>query len=393
MEKETKAIRIQTNRTQHNEHATPLFLTSSFCFDDAEHGKALFDKSIDGNIYSRFSNPSVQEFIDKVCMLENCQDGVATATGMAAVFAGFAAHLSNGDHLIASKALFGSASQVLTQILPRWGITATFIDATAPISAWENAILPSTKMVYLETPSNPSLELVDLEMIGNLTKKNNLIYYVDNCFASPIVQNPTDFGANLIVHSATKFMDGQGRVLGGIIVGTSELIEPIRFFCRQTGPAMSPFNAWVLSKSLETLSLRMEKHCENAFKLAQALQGLKGIKNVKYPFLKSHPQYELAKKQMSAGGALLTFEMEGGFREVNEFTKLLKIPSLTSNLGDSRTTITNPFTTTHASTSVENKLAVGITETLMRVSVGLENCNDLIQDFKQAILGLNKKRG
>lgn len=385
MKKQTKAIRIQTEKTQYNEHATPLFLTSSFCFDDAEHGKGLFDKTIEGNIYSRFSNPTVQEFIDKVCMLEDCEDGVATATGMAAVFAGFAAHLQNGDHLVASKALFGSAHQIITQILPKWGITYTYLESTATEEDWENAIQSNTKMIYLETPSNPGLEILDMEMIGRVAKKHQLIYYIDNCFATPIIQSPVEFGANLIVHSATKFMDGQGRVLGGVIVGTKALIEPVRFFTRQTGPALSPFNAWILSKGIETLSLRIEKHCQNALTLAKALETLPGIKNVKYPFLASHPQHELAKKQMSAGGALITFEVKGGFDAVNKFTQKLTIPSLTSNLGDSRTTITNPFTTTHASVAVAEKLGIGITEGLMRLSVGLEDVDDLIEDFKNAL--------
>lgn len=385
MDKQTKAIRIQTARTQHNEHATPLFLTSSFCFDDAEHGKALFDKSEEGNIYSRFSNPSVQEFIDKVCMLENAADGVATATGMSAVFAGFAAHLNNGDHVISSDALFGSANQVLSNILSRWGITCTYVPAAAPITEWQKAVQSNTKMVYLETPSNPGLTLCDMEAIGKLAKENNLIFYVDNCFATPIVQTPGDYGADMIVHSATKFMDGQGRVLGGIIVGKSEFIDAVRYFCRQTGPAMSPFNAWVLSKSLETLDLRMERHCNNAMKLATELEKMDGIFNVKYPFLKSHPQYDLAKKQMKSGGALITFEIPGGFEKVNKLTQLVQIPSLTSNLGDARTTLTNPFTTTHASATAEAKLAIGITEGMMRLSVGLESVDDLINDFKQAI--------
>lgn len=385
MKKQTKAIRIQTKRSQYREHSTPLFLTSSFCFEDAAQGKELFDETLEGNIYSRFSNPSVQEFVDKVCMLENCEDGLATATGMAAVFAGFAAHLKSGDHVVASKALFGSAHQILSQILSKWGVTYTYLDATAPEFDWEAAVQPNTKMVYLETPSNPGLELVDMAMIGRLAKKHNLIYYVDNCFATPIIQNPTDFGANLIVHSATKFMDGQGRVLGGVITGTKELIAPIRFFCRHTGPSMSPFNAWVLSKSLETLELRMEKHCQNALKLALALEKLSGIKNVKYPFLKSHPQYELAKKQMRAGGSMITFEVEGDFEAVNKFTQKLKIVSLSSNLGDSRTIITNPNTTTHSKLPREDKEKLGITVGLMRVSVGLEDVSDLIKDFKNAL--------
>ena len=384
MKKQTKSIRIQTKRSQYREHSTPLYLTSSFCFDDAEQGKAIFDESLEGNIYTRFSNPSVQEFVDKVCMLENCEEGIATSTGMAAVFAGFAAHLKSGDHVVSSRALFGSAHQILTQILAKWGITHTYIDATAPESEWESAILPNTKMIYLETPSNPSLELVDMAMIGKLTKKHNLIYYVDNCFATPIIHTPTDYGANLIVHSATKFMDGQGRVLGGIITGTKELIAPIRFFCRHTGPSMSPFNAWVLSKSLETLEIRMARHCGNALKLAKAFEKMDGIINVKYPHLPSHPQYALAKSQMNAGGAMVTFELEGGFERVNKFTQLVKIASNSSNLGDSRTIITNPNTTTHSKLPKEDKAKLGITEGLIRCSVGLEDISDLIADFKQA---------
>ena len=389
MKKQTKLIRIQTEKTQFREHSTPLYMTSSFCFEDAQMGKDLFDNSLEGNIYSRFSNPTVQEFVDKVCMLEELEDGIATSTGMAAVYAGFAAHLQSGDHIVSSKALFGSAHQIITQILPKWGITQTYVNASEPKEVWEAAIQPNTKMIYLETPSNPGLELVDMEMAGQIAKAHNLIYFVDNCFATPVLQVPATYGANLVVHSATKFMDGQGRVLGGIIVGTKEMIEPVRFFCRQTGPSLSPFNAWVLSKSLETLTLRVDKHCENAEKLALALEGLPGVKKVNYPFLPSHPQYDLAKKQMSAGGALVTIELEGGFERVIKFTKLLTIPSLTSNLGDSRTTITNPDTTTHAKVSKQDKELLGIFEGSMRISVGLEDIEDIIKDFKQAINGSN----
>jgi O-succinylhomoserine sulfhydrylase len=384
MQKQTKAIRIQTPQTQYREHSTPLFLTSSFSFESAEQGKALFDETEEGNIYSRFSNPSVQEFVDKVVMLEGHQDGLAFATGMAAVFAGFAGLLQSGDHVVASRALFGSAHQILTQILSKWGITHTYLDASASEAEWEAAIRPETKMIYLETPSNPGLELVDLAMIGRLTKKHHLVYYVDNCFATPIVQTPVDFGANLIVHSATKFMDGQGRVLGGVLTGTDELIKPIRFFARHTGPSMSPFNAWVLSKSLETLDLRMERHCANALQLAQALEQLPEVARVNYPFLPSHPQYDLAKAQMSAGGAIVTIELEGGFERVSAFMEALQIPTLSSNLGDTRTIVTNPFTTTHSKLKPAEKQALGITEGLIRISVGLEAIRDLMEDFTQA---------
>ena len=387
MKKQTKVIKIQSERTHNRENSTPLYLTSSFCYEDAAQGKDLFDGTLEGNIYSRFSNPTVREFVDKICVLEELEDGVATGTGMAAVFACFGAHLSAGDHLVSSKALFGSSHQIITQILVKWGISYTYVDASAPESEWEAAIQENTKMIYLETPSNPGLEIVDLEMIGRLAKKHDLIYCIDNCFATPVLQVPSQFGANLVLHSATKFMDGQGRVLGGVVVGTKELIEKVRFFTRQTGPALSPFNAWVLSKSLETLHLRMERHCSNALALATALEKVEGVKQVNYPFLDSFKQKDLAKKQMSAGGALVTFELEGGFERVVRFTKLLTIPSLTSNLGDSRTTITNPFTTTHSKVPTEDKYALGIYEGSMRVSVGLEDIDDLIQDFKQAILG------
>ena len=385
MKKQTKAIRTQTKKTQYREHSTPLFFTSSFTFESAEQGKALFEETEEGNIYSRFSNPSVQEFIDKVCLLEDCEDGVATATGMAAVFASMAALLKSGDHILASRALFGSAHQIITQIISKWGITYTYLDADASEADWEAAVTPNTRMVYLETPSNPGLDLVDLEMIGRLCKKHNLIYNVDNCFASPALQNPVDFGADLVVHSATKYMDGQGRVLGGIVVGKEEYIKHVRFFCRHTGPSMSPFNAWVLSKSLETLELRMEKHCSNALALASALEQHPDVKLVKYPFLASHPQHELAKAQMRAGGAIVTIELEGGFERVSAFMDALEIASLSSNLGDTRTIVTNPFTTTHAKLKADEKLALGITEGLIRISVGLEDIEDLIEDFTNAV--------
>lgn len=385
MKKQTKAIRIQTKKSQYREHSTPLFLTSSFTFESAEQGKALFEESEEGNIYSRFSNPNVTEFVDKVCMLENAQAGIATATGMAAVFASMAALLQSGDHIVACRALFGSAHQIISQILTKWGITYTYVDATATEAEWEAAIQSNTKMVYLETPSNPGLELVDLEMLVRLKKKYGFILNVDNCFATPILQTPLDLGADISVHSATKYMDGQGRVLGGVIVGPEELIAPIRFFARHTGPSMSPFNAWTLSKSLETLELRMDRHCANALQLAEALEQHPDVKSVKYPFLPSHPQYELAQRQMAAGGAIVTFEVEGGFERVKALFESLKIASLSSNLGDTRTIVTNPFTTTHSKLKPDEKEVLGITEGLIRVSVGLEDGDDLVADFEQAV--------
>ncbi|GAB2569459.1 trans-sulfuration enzyme family protein [Spirosoma areae] len=385
MQKQTKAIRIQAEKSQNREHSVPLYLTSSFAFDSADQGKALFDETEEGNIYSRFSNPNVSEFVEKVCMLENAEDGIATGTGMAAVFASMAALLKSGDHLVACRALFGSAHQIITQILSKWGITHTYVDATATEAEWEAAMQSNTRMVYLETPSNPSLELVDLEMLGRLKEKYGFILNVDNCFATPILQTPIDFGADLSVHSATKYMDGQGRVLGGIVVGRADLIQPIRFFARHTGPSLSPFNAWVLSKSLETLDLRMERHCRNALQLAEALETHPDVERVLYPFLPSHPQYDLARQQMSAGGAIVTIELEGGFERVKAFFDALTIPTLSSNLGDSRTIVTNPNTTTHAKLKPDEKAALGITPGLIRISVGLEAIDDLIDDFTQAV--------
>ncbi|MBC3785843.1 trans-sulfuration enzyme family protein [Spirosoma utsteinense] len=390
MKKQTKAIRTQAKKSQNREHSVPLYLTSSFAFESAEQGKALFEESEEGNIYSRFSNPNVSEFVDKVCMLENAEDGIATGTGMAAVFASMAGLLKSGDHLVACRALFGSAHQIITQILSKWGITHTYVDATATEAEWEAAIQPNTgrpvaRMVYLETPSNPGLELVDLAMLGRLKEKYGFILNVDNCFATPILQTPIDFGADLSIHSATKFMDGQGRVLGGIVVGRADLIQPIRFFARHTGPSLSPFNAWVLSKSLETLDLRMERHCRNAQQLAEALEAHEDVARVLYPFLPSHPQFELAKAQMSAGGAIITIELEGGFERIKAFFDALEIATLSSNLGDSRTIVTNPNTTTHAKLKPDEKAALGITPGLVRISVGLEAIDDLISDFTQAV--------
>ncbi len=385
MKKQTKAIRTQAQKSQNREHSVPLYLTSSFAFESAEQGKALFEETEEGNIYSRFSNPNVSEFVEKVCMLENAEDGIATGTGMAAVFASMAGLLKSGDHIVACRALFGSAHQIITQILSKWGITHTYVDATATEAEWEAAVQPNTRMVYLETPSNPGLELVDLDMLARLKAKYGFILNVDNCFATPILQTPIDFGADLSVHSATKFMDGQGRVLGGIVVGRADLIQPIRFFARHTGPSLSPFNAWVLSKSLETLELRMERHCRNAQQLAEALEAIPDVGRVLYPFLPSHPQYDLARRQMSAGGAIVTIELEGGFERVSAFFDALTIPTLSSNLGDSRTIVTNPNTTTHAKLKPDEKTALGITPGLIRISVGLEAIEDLIEDFSQAV--------
>ena len=381
---ESNLIRIQSERSQHREHSTPIYLTSSFTFDNAEQGRALFAEEENGNIYSRFSNPNNSEFINKMVQLEKGGDGFAFASGMAAVFAGFASLLSSGDHVLASQALFGSTHQIFNQILPRWGISSTYIDAGNNIN-WEKAIKNNTKMIFIETPSNPGLELVDLEFVSDIAKKHGLLLHVDNTFATPLIQKPIDFGADLVSHSATKYIDGQGRTIGGIIVGRNDLLKEIRFFARQTGASLSPFNAWVLSKSLETLSLRIEKHSSNALQLAAALENNHALDFVKYPHLPSHPQYELAKKQMVLGGGIITMVVVGGINRAKKFIDSIKMASLTANLGDTRTIITHPASTTHSKLTDDERALVGISPGLIRVSVGLENVDDIKDDIYQAL--------
>lgn len=381
---ETQAIRHQAERSQYREHTTPIYMTSSFVFDDAAHARGLFQDEIEGDIYSRFSNPNTTELIDKLCLLEGTEDGIATATGMAAMFISMVAYLKQGDHLIASRSVFGSTHQVITQILPRWGITHTYVDIH-DLEGFEKAITPNTKMIFVETPSNPGLDMIDLAWLSKLCKANNLLLNVDNCFASPYVQTPAKLGADIVTHSATKLIDGQGRAMGGIILGSKELMKEARFFLRHTGPSLSPFNAWILSKSLETLAVRVEKHCENALALATFAGQHEEISKVNYPFLPSHPQYELAKKQMRLGGNMVTFEVKGGVERGSRFLDALKMISFTANLGDTRTIATHPASTTHGKLSEEERNKVGITAGLIRVSVGLEHIDDIIADIEQAL--------
>ncbi len=383
---ETDAVRTQSERTSFREHSTPLYLTSSFVFEDAEQASALFADEVPGNIYTRFSNPNNTEFIEKLCLLEGTEDGIATASGMAAMYISMASLLKSGDHVLASRSVFGSTHQILNILFPRWNITYTYADLSNPAS-WESKILPNTKMIFVETPSNPALDLIDLEWLGKLASKHNLILNVDNCFATPYLQNPAKWGAHLVTHSATKFIDGQGRVIAGAVLGTKELIKEVRFFARHTGPSLSPFNAWVLSKSLETLAVRMEKHCSNALELAQWLEKSSEVEYVKYPFLPSHSQHALAKKQMRLGGGVVTFEIKGGIDRGRKFLNSLKMISHSANLGDTRTIATHPASTTHSKLTDAERVAVGITPGLIRVSVGLENMEDVIADIKQAIDG------
>ncbi len=385
MKEESKLIRTQIERSPNREHSVPLYLTSSFIFDDAEQGRAIFAEEIGGNIYSRYSNPNTTEFIKKVCDLEGAEDGLAFASGMAAVFASFAGLLRSGDHIVSFRSIFGSTHQLLTQFLPRWGITSTYVDALNP-EGWEAAIRPETKMIFLETPSNPGLELVDLEVLGKLKAKYpHIILNVDNCFATPYLQKPILYGADIVSHSATKYMDGQGRVLGGVLVGRKELIKDLLFFIRHTGPAMSAFNAWIFSKSLETLALRMDRHCSNALKVAELLEKNSEVEQVRYPFLPSHPQYELAKRQMKQGGGIVTFVIKGGYDRAVRFMDALEMILLTSNLGDSRTIATHPASTTHSKLSEGERKQIGIFPGSIRISVGLESIDDITEDILRAI--------
>jgi len=381
---ETEAIRTQLERSQYLEHSSPIYLTSSFVFEDAEDMRASFAEEKDRNIYSRYSNPNSTEFIDKVCKMEGAEDGFAFASGMAAVFSTFAALLDSGDHILSARSVFGSTHSLFTNFFPKWNITHSFfkIDALETI---DQMVTPNTKIIYAETPTNPGVDILDLEALGIIAKRHNLILIIDNCFASPYLQQPIKFGADLVIHSGTKLMDGQGRVLAGITVGSGELIDKIYRFSRITGPALSPFNAWILSKSLETLAVRVDRHCENAMKLAEYLEQHKKINWVKYPFLKSHPEYEIAKKQMKAGGCVVAFEVKGGLAEGRKFFDAIKLLSLSANLGDSRSIVTHPASTTHSKLSKEERSSVGITDGSVRISVGLEHIEDIIQDINQAL--------
>ncbi|MEL7221764.1 MAG: aminotransferase class I/II-fold pyridoxal phosphate-dependent enzyme [Bacteroidota bacterium] len=379
----TRAIREQMERTSYREHSTPLFMTSSFTFPTAEQMQATFAGEEDGIIYSRYNNPTVDELITKMCTLEGAEAGFATASGMSAVFSALMALVRNGDHIIATRAVFGSTHQILTSLMPRWGVSHTYVEPDQPEN-WEAAIRPESKILLLETPSNPGLALVDLAAASAFARKYDLIMMVDNCFATPYLQRPLEYGAHLVMHSATKWIDGQGRSLGGLILGNQALMDEIIFFCRHTGPALSPFNAWLLSKSLETLAIRMEAHCTSALKLAQWLENQEAISEVSYPFLKTHAQYELAQQQMKLGGGIITCTFKGGAKAAMRFVNELQLVSRSSNLGDTRTIVTHPTSTTHSKLKEEERLAVGITPGLLRISVGLEDLADIQADFERA---------
>jgi O-succinylhomoserine sulfhydrylase len=381
---ETQAIRNQIERSQFSEHSSPLYLTSSFVFEDAEEMRSSFAEEKERNLYSRFTNPNTTEFVDKIVVMEGAEAGYAFATGMSAIFSTFAALLNAGDHIVSCRSVFGSTHSMFHNYFPKWNIDTSYFKVNE-VHLIESLIQENTKIIYIETPTNPGVDILDLELIGKIAKKHQLIFIVDNCFATPYIQQPIKFGADLVIHSATKLIDGQGRVLGGITVGKKELLREIYLFARNTGPAMSPFNAWVLSKSLETLAVRVDRHCENAFKVAQFLEDHENVALVTYPFLSSHPQYEVAKRQMKLGGSIVAFEIKGGIEAGRRFLDALKMCSLSANLGDTRTIVTHPSSTTHGRLSEEDRLEVGITDGLVRISVGIENVADIIADIQQAL--------
>jgi len=381
---ETQAVRTQAERSLHQEHSVPIYMTSSYKFEDAEEMRALFANEKEGNVYSRYANPNVDEFIEKMALLEGAETGWATATGMAAIFTTFATFLKQGDHVLSSRSVFGSTHQLLHNILPKWGISYSYADLDKT-EDWENLIQLNTRMIFVETPSNPGIDIIDLEWLGNFSKKHSAMLVVDNCFATPYLQQPIKYGTDLSIHSATKFIDGQGRALGGIILGRKELIDEVQGFARHSGPALSPFNSWILSKSLETLAVRMDRHCESALKVATALEANPEVELVKYPFLPSHPQYEIAKKQMKQGGGIVTFVPKGGLERAAKFLDALKLFSISANLGDTRSIATHPASSTHSKLTEEQRNEVGIRQGTIRLSIGLEHVDDILGDIEQAL--------
>lgn len=381
---ETEIIRTRAGATHNREQVTPLYMASGFTFDSAEQARAVYAGEQPGFVYTRWDNPNNAELVARLCALEGAEAGLTMASGMAAIFTVLAGLLNSGDHIVASRSLFSSTHQLLTTILPRWGIAHSYADCELT-ETWPSLFRPETRLCLVETPSNPGLTLVDLAWVAALCRERGVLLVVDNTFATPLVQRPIPLGADLVVHSTTKFLDGQGRTIGGVVLGERLLINELTHFFRQTGPTLSPFNSWLLSQSLETLPVRMERHCANALALAEWLGRQPGVGSVCYPFLPTHPQYELARRQMSAGGGVVTFEIAGGLTAGRRFLDALKMCNIVANLGDARTTVTHPASTTHSALTDGERRAVGITPGLIRVSVGLEHVADIIADIEQAI--------
>jgi O-succinylhomoserine sulfhydrylase len=382
---DTLAVRAGIHRSQFNEHAEALYLTSSYVFENAQQAADRFGNREPGNIYSRFTNPTVTAFQERLAALEGGETCIATASGMAAILTTVMGLLKAGDHIVASQSIFGSSVQLFVNIMGRFGVETTFVPL-GDITAWQKAVRPNTRLFYLETPSNPTMELVDLAQLAPVSKAANALLVVDNCFCTPILQRPLQLGADIVIHSATKYLDGQGRVLGGAIVGSSALLmDGIYQFLRTAGPTLSAFNAWVLLKGLETLRLRMEAQSRNAQALAEWLERHPAVARVYYPGLPSHPQYELARRQQSMGGAVVTFDVRGGQAEAWRVIDATRIISITGNLGDTKSTITHPATTTHGRLSEQARQAAGIGPGMLRVSVGLESVDDLTADLARGL--------
>jgi O-succinylhomoserine sulfhydrylase len=381
---ETLALRAGIERSQFHEHSEAMYLTSSFVFDNAEQAAKRFIGEEPGNIYSRFTNPTVTLFETRLTALEGAEQCVATASGMSAILSTCMALLKTGDHIVASQSIFGSTVNLFNNVMKKFGVETTFVSAT-DVAQWQAAVRPNTKLFFLETPSNPLTEISDIATIATLAKSCGALLAVDNCFCTPILQRPLDFGADIVIHSATKYIDGQGRVLGGAVLGSKKLMEPVYGFLRTTGPTMSAFNAWVFVKGIETLKLRMEAHSANALQLAHWLEQQPNVARVFYPGLPSHPQHALALKQQKTGGGIVSFEVKGGKSAAWRVIDSTRMLSITANLGDTKTTITHPASTTHARISPEARAAAGIGDGLIRIGVGLEALVDIQNDLAKGL--------
>lgn len=384
---DTLAVRAGQRRTDEGEHSDPIYLTSSYVFSSTREAAARFGGEEEGNIYSRFTNPTVQAFERRIAALEGAERAVATSSGMAAIMAVGIALIQNGDHVVCSRSVFGSTVSLFNKYLTRAGIETTFVDPTDP-DAWRAAIRPNTRMFFMETPSNPLAELTDIEAVSKIAREQDALLVVDNCFCTPVLQQPLKQGADIVIHSATKYLDGQGRCVGGVVLGSDKLMEEIFGYVRTCGACLSPFNAWNFMTGLETLSLRMKAHSEAAMALALWLEQQDGIEKVHYAGLKSHPQHELAVKQQSAFGGVLSFEVRGGKEAAFNFIDATEMFSITGNLGDVKTTITHPGTTTHGRMSVEERAEAGIKDNLIRVSVGLEDLEDIKADMLRGLAAI-----
>ena len=378
---ETLGVRAGSLHTEFGENSEAMFLTSSFVFDSAAQAAARFGGQEPGNIYSRFTNPTVTMFQDKLAALEGAEFCVATASGMSAILACVMGVCSTGDHVVASRSIFGTTVQLLGNILKRWGLEVTFVSLT-DIGEWEAALQPNTKLLFVETPSNPLTEVCDISALSALARKHGALLAVDNCFCSPALQKPLELGADIVIHSATKYIDGQGRCLGGAVLGAKALLEPVYGFLRTAGPTMSAFNAWVFLKGLETLHLRMDAHSRNALALAQWLEQQPAVERVYYPGLPSHPQHALAMRQQKTGGGIVSFDVRGGKDAAWKLIDSTRLLSITANLGDAKTTITHPATTTHSRVTAEARAAAGIGDGLVRIAVGLEHVEDIKADLR-----------